>query len=92
MYPIKKKLDMFPIFKVFKTKERIRCSRTDNGEEYIDGDFIKFCRQEGIQRQFIVAHTPQQNGVAKWMNITLLKNKTYVGNCRINQVFLGRSS
>ena len=92
MYPIKKKLDMFPIFKGFKTKVRIKCLRTDNGEEYIDGDFIKFCKQEVIQKQFTVAYTPQQNVVAKRMNMTLLKNKTYVENYRINQVFLGRSS
>ena len=79
VYPIKKKSDVFQIFKDFKARvelesgKRIKCLRTDNGGEYIDGDFIKFCKQEGIQRQFTVAHTPQQNGVAERMNMTLLE-------------------
>ena len=50
VYPIKKKSDVFPIFKDFKArvdlnlKKRIKCLRTDNGGEYIDGDFIVFCK------------------------------------------------
>jgi len=35
--------------------------------------FSHFCKQEGIQRQFTVAYTPQQNGVAERMNRTLLE-------------------
>ena len=45
--------------------------RTDNGREYTDDKFLAFCKQEGIQRQFTVAYTPQQNGVAERMNRTL---------------------
>ena len=79
MYPIKKKSDVFPVFKAFKaqieleTRKKIKCLRTDNGGEYIDVDFLTFCKQEGIVRQFTVAHTPQQNGVAERMNRTLLE-------------------
>jgi len=79
VYPIKKKSDVFAIFKEFKAKlelesgKNIKCLRTDNGEEYIDGDFLTFCKQAGIQRHFTVAHTPQQNGVAERMNRTLLE-------------------
>ena len=64
VYPIKKRSDVFRIFKVFKARvelesgKRIKCLRTDNGGEYIDGDFIAFCKQEGIQRQFTVVYTP----------------------------------
>ncbi|KAH9670574.1 hypothetical protein KPL70_017033 [Citrus sinensis] len=36
-----------------------------------NGDFLTFCKQEGIQRQFTVAYTPQQNRVAEQMNRTL---------------------
>ena len=70
---------MFLIFKDFKARveleseKMIKCFRTNNGGEYTDGDFIKFCKQEGIQRQFTVAHTPQQNGVVERMNRTLLE-------------------
>ena len=79
VYPIKKKSDVFPIFKEFRAQvelesgKRIKCLRTDNGGEYIDGDFLAFCKHEGIQRQFTVVDTPQQNGVAERMNRTLLE-------------------
>jgi len=55
VYPIKKKLDVFLAFKEFKARvelefgKRIKCLRTDNGGEYIDADFLAFCKQEGIQ-------------------------------------------
>ncbi|KAH9689170.1 Integrase catalytic domain-containing protein [Citrus sinensis] len=77
VYPIKKKSDVFPVFKEYKARvelesgKKIKCLRTDNGGEYTDGEFLAFCKQEGIQRQFTVAYTPQQNGVAVRMNRTL---------------------
>ena len=51
----------------------IKCLRTDNGGEYTGEEFDSFCQQEGIKRQFTVAYTPQQNGVAERMNRTLLE-------------------
>ncbi|KAH9698451.1 hypothetical protein KPL71_024012 [Citrus sinensis] len=33
-----------------------------------DGEFLAFCKQKGIQRQFTVAYTSQQKGVAERMN------------------------
>ena len=79
MYPIKRKADVFPVFKVFKARveleseKKIKCLRTDNGGEYTSDEFDKFCQQEGIKRQLTVAYTPQQNGVAERMNRTLLE-------------------
>ncbi|KAH9751148.1 hypothetical protein KPL71_014161 [Citrus sinensis] len=79
VYPIKKKSDVFPVFKEYKRRlelesgKKIKCLRTDNGREYTDGKFLALCKQEGIQRQFTVAYTPQQNGVAERMNRTLTK-------------------
>ena len=79
VYTIKKKSDVFPVFKEFKaqveleTGRKIKCLRTDNGGEYTDGEFQSFCRKEGMKRQFTVAHTPQQNGVAERMNRTVLE-------------------
>ncbi|KAK9181573.1 hypothetical protein WN944_024711 [Citrus x changshan-huyou] len=76
-HPIKKKSYVFPVFKEYKARvelesgKNIKCLRTDNGGEYTDGEFLAFCKQVGIQRQFTVAHTPQQNGVAERMNRTL---------------------
>ncbi|KAH9651791.1 hypothetical protein KPL70_026888 [Citrus sinensis] len=77
VYPIKKKSDVFTVFKEYKARveresgKKIKCLKTDNGGEYTDGEFLAFCKQEGIQRQFTVAYTPQQNGVVERMNRTL---------------------
>ncbi|KAH9685484.1 hypothetical protein KPL70_013981 [Citrus sinensis] len=77
VYLIKKKSYVFPMFKEYKARvelesgKKIKCLRTDNGGEYTDGEFLAFCKQEGIQRQFTVAYTPQQNRVAERMNRTL---------------------
>ncbi|KAH9734074.1 Integrase catalytic domain-containing protein [Citrus sinensis] len=79
VYTIKKKSDVFPVFKEYKARvelesgKKIKCLRTDNGGEYTDGEFLVFCKREGIQRQFTVAYTPQQNGVAERMNRTLIE-------------------
>ncbi|KAH9679088.1 Integrase catalytic domain-containing protein [Citrus sinensis] len=65
------------MFKEYKARvelessKRIKCLRIDNGGEYTDGEFFAFCKQEGIQRQFTVAYTPQQNGVAEQIKRTL---------------------
>ncbi|GJX41309.1 gag-pol polyprotein, partial [Tanacetum coccineum] len=79
VYPIKKKSDVFEVFKVYKARveldseKNIKCLRTDNRGEYTGDEFDTFCRQEGIKRQFTTAYTPQQNGVAERMNRTLLE-------------------
>ncbi|RDX94490.1 hypothetical protein CR513_23121, partial [Mucuna pruriens] len=71
VYPIKTKSSVFSQFKEFKaqveleTGKKIKCLRIDNGGEYINGDFLEFYKQEGITRQFIIPHTPQQNGVVE---------------------------
>ena len=49
---------------------KILCS--DQGGEYKKGGFIKYCKDHGIVQQFIVPHTPQQNGVAERKNRTLV--------------------
>ncbi|GJU04571.1 retrovirus-related pol polyprotein from transposon TNT 1-94 [Tanacetum coccineum] len=79
VYPIKKKSDVFEVFKVYKVRveldsgKKIKCLRTDNGGEYTSDEFDTFCKQEGIKRQFTTAYTPQQNGVAERMYRTLLE-------------------
>lgn len=79
VYPIKRKGDVFEVFKVFKARvelesgKKIKCLRTDNGGEFANDAFDAFCQQEGIKRQFTTVYTPQQNGVAERMNRTLLE-------------------
>ena len=50
--------------------------RSDNGGEFISGEFKDFCSIEGIQRELIAPHNPQQNEVAE------RKNRTIVGVAR----------
>ena len=50
VYPIKKKSDVFLVFKEYKARvelessKKIKLLRTDNGREYKDGEFLAFCK------------------------------------------------
>ena len=46
----------------------MKALRSDNGGEYISGEFKDFCSKEGIRRELIAPHNPQQNGVAERKN------------------------
>jgi hypothetical protein len=77
VYFLKNKSEAFAKFKIWKaemenqTGRKIKCLRTDNGTEYRDGNFLKFCEEHGIKRHFTVRKTPQQNGVAERLNRTI---------------------
>nr|GEV35544.1 ribonuclease H-like domain-containing protein [Tanacetum cinerariifolium] len=46
--------------------------RSYNGTEFKNQDLNQFCRMKGIKREFSVARTPQQNGIVKRKNRTLI--------------------
>ncbi|KAL0355727.1 UNVERIFIED_CONTAM: hypothetical protein Sradi_4019600 [Sesamum radiatum] len=77
VYFVKQKSEVFAKFKLWKaevenhTGRKIKYLRSDNGTEYTDSQFQKFCEEYGIQRHFSVRKTPHQNGVAKRMNRSL---------------------
>ena len=54
-----------------KTCLKVKCLRSDNGGEYIDGGFSEYCATQGIRMEKTIPGTPQQNGVAECMNRTL---------------------
>jgi transposase InsO family protein len=54
-------------------ERRVKYLRYDDGLGYKDIAFLEFCKTEGITCHFIVRGTPQQSGVAKMMNRTLLE-------------------
>ena len=54
-----------------KTDLKVKCQRSNNGGEYIDGGFNEYCVAHGIRIEKTIIGTPQQNGVAKRMNRTL---------------------
>lgn len=76
---MKKKSNVFSIFKEFKVKVElefgkiIKCLRTDNGEEYTIDDFITFCEKDDIKRQFLISNTSYQIGVAERTDKTISK-------------------
>ena len=47
--------------------------RTDNGGEYISLEFQAYLKKEGIEHQFTVPRTPEQNGVAERFNRTIME-------------------
>jgi len=50
----------------------IKVLRTDRGGEYISKEFLRFCKENGIHKQFTARYTPQQNGVVERKNITIM--------------------
>ncbi|GJT97301.1 putative ribonuclease H-like domain-containing protein [Tanacetum coccineum] len=52
---------------------KIKVIRCDNGTEFKNIEMNQFCEMKGILRQFSVARTPQQNGVAEKRNRTLIE-------------------
>nr|GEU39611.1 putative ribonuclease H-like domain-containing protein [Tanacetum cinerariifolium] len=51
---------------------KVKVIRCDNGTEFKSSVLNQFCDLKGIKREFSVARTPQQNGVAKRKNRTLI--------------------
>ena len=74
---MKNKSDVFETFKKWKTRVeieiglKVKCLRSDNGGEYIDGRFSQYCAAQGIRMEKTIPGTPQQNGVTERMNRTL---------------------
>ncbi|WVY93468.1 hypothetical protein V8G54_032556 [Vigna mungo] len=77
VYFLKHKSEVFKAFKIWKamveneTGLKIKKLRSDNGGEYVDTRFKKFCHEHGIRMERTVPGTPQHNGVAERMNRSL---------------------
>jgi hypothetical protein len=74
MYLLKTKDEVFSKFQEFKaevenlTHKKIKTLRSNNGGEYTSKELVAFCKADGIRRELIVQHNPQQNGVAERKN------------------------
>ncbi|GKD76634.1 putative ribonuclease H-like domain-containing protein [Tanacetum coccineum] len=53
--------------------KKVKIIRSDNGTEFKNKVMNDFCREKGIKREYSVARTPQQNGVAERRNRTLIE-------------------
>ena len=78
VYLMKKKSEALDKFKEFKPESEKQLGRyikslcIDRGGEYMSIEFVSFLKEHGILSQFSAPGTPQQNGVAKRRNRTLL--------------------
>ena len=54
-----------------QTGQKLKCLRTDNKGEFKSEEFVKFCRERGIQCEYTAPYSPKQNGIAKCMNRTI---------------------
>ncbi|GJR65307.1 putative ribonuclease H-like domain-containing protein [Tanacetum coccineum] len=52
---------------------KVKIIRCDNGTEFKNNEMNQFCKMKGILRQYSVARTPQQNGVAERRNWKLIE-------------------
>ncbi|GJV89780.1 putative ribonuclease H-like domain-containing protein [Tanacetum coccineum] len=52
---------------------KVKIIRCDNGTEFKNYEMNQFCGIKGIKREFSIARTPQQNGVAERKNMTLIE-------------------
>ena len=77
VYFLNNKFDEFDAFKKWKamikneTNLKVKCLKSDNGEEYLDNDFKRYCTKNGIKMTKTIIRKPQQNGVAERMSKTL---------------------
>ncbi|GJW71178.1 ribonuclease H-like domain-containing protein, partial [Tanacetum coccineum] len=53
--------------------KKVKIIRSDNGTKFKNKVMDDFCREKGIKREYSVARTPQQNGVAERRNRTLIE-------------------
>ena len=58
------------------SKLKIKILRFDNGGYYVSNYFLHICSQIGIQVQYLIPYTPQQNGVAERKNRSLKEMTT----------------
>ncbi|GKC23182.1 ribonuclease H-like domain-containing protein [Tanacetum coccineum] len=67
---------------------KVKVIRCDNGTEFKNRVMNQFCEMKGIKRDFTVARTSQQNGVAERKNRTLIEAaRTMLANSKLPTTF-----
>nr|GEV03886.1 hypothetical protein [Tanacetum cinerariifolium] len=67
---------------------KVKIIRCDNGGEFKNKEMNDFCSRKGIKREFSNARIPQQNGVAKKRNRTLIKEaRTMLADAKLSVTF-----
>ncbi|GJV39070.1 putative ribonuclease H-like domain-containing protein, partial [Tanacetum coccineum] len=71
---------------------KVKVIRCDNETEFKNKEMNHFCNMKGIVRQFSVARTPQQNGVAERRNRILIEPaKTMLANSKLLTTFWAKA-
>ena len=79
VYFLQTKDQVFACFQDFKNDSEkqsgfvVKCLRTDNGGEFCSIEFLQFCKNVRIKRQYTASYTPQQNGVVERKNRTIVE-------------------
>ena len=80
------KLDMFNTYKVYEAwantqhGTKIKHLRSDRGGEYLSNKFTAHLRLKDTERKVTTHNTPQHNGIAEWLNCTLMERVRTVGH------------
>jgi hypothetical protein len=70
---------------------RIKFLKSDNGGEFTSKEFMDYCRNHGIKRQFSIASTPQHNGVVETKNKTVQEMaRTMIMDSKLTDIFWTR--
>ncbi|GJZ27947.1 putative ribonuclease H-like domain-containing protein, partial [Tanacetum coccineum] len=82
------------ILKRFKTEienlvdKKVKIIRCDNGTKFKNRVMSEFCEKKCIKKEFSVARTPQQNGVAERRNMTLIEAaRTMIADSKLPATF-----
>ena len=87
---VKKYFQKYEAIVSAKFSKRISRIRCDNGGEYKSESFLSVCSEKGIQVEWTVPYSPEQNGVSKRMNRTLVeKARSMLGGSGIGKEFWG---
>ena len=94
IYVVKHKHEVFEKFVEWKSlvekssDYKVKKLRTNSGGEYTSTEFESYLKQEGIEHQCTIPKTPEQNGVAKGMNRTLVETfRTMLADSRLTHRF-----
>ncbi|GJS06008.1 ribonuclease H-like domain-containing protein [Tanacetum coccineum] len=68
--------------------KKVKIIRCDNGTEFKNRVMSEFYEKKGIKREFSIARTPQQNGVAERRNRTLIEAaRTMLADSKLPTIF-----
>ena len=70
-------LKNFTTFKEFiktQSSNKVKTFQSNNGEEYVNKPFKEFCASHGVIIETMTPYSLAQNGIAEWLNQTLLEH------------------